>query len=559
MHRSNREVAFLDPEIERTLRRQRRNTPHQKEQEIWQPIEEILIELPFEEEMAENDPNRRILRDFALPGTQDSQTSIVRPTVNANNFEIKPSLIQMVQQSQYGGNATEYPNSHLSTFLEICDIIKFNGVSDDAIKLRLFPYSLRDKAKVWLQSHPPNTFTTWAELTKAFLNKFFPPGKTAKLRMDITSFSQQEGETLYEPWERYRELQRRCPHHGLPDWLVVQTFYNGLTYPTKTHVDAAAGGALMGKITREAQQLIEEMATNNYQWANERGKTRRTAGMLEVDTLNMLSAKMDNVVKMLNRHVGSSSNQGVVVACCTTCGGDRDDSMCFSSEQVQYLNNYNRPPQNNPYSNTYNPGWRNHPNFGWKDQGNQQRPVNPPGFQPKQSLPESKPTWELAIEKLANVSNDKIEKLASATTQRFKRIEGRMNQLTNIYRNVEVQLGQIANAVKNRNQGDLPSKTEIPSYAKFLNEIMTKKRRLVDSETIALTEECSAIIQNKLPPKLKDPGSFTVPCTIGNVEFSKALCDLGASVSLIPLTVTRQLGLKELKHTNIFLQLADRS
>ncbi|XP_027169631.1 uncharacterized protein LOC113769374 [Coffea eugenioides] len=88
---------------------------------------------------------------------------------------------------------------------------------------------------------------------------------------------------------------------------------------------------------------------------------------------------------------------------------------------------------------------------------------------------------------------------------------------------------------------------------------MTKKRKLVDSETIALTEECSAIIQNKLPPKLKDPESFTVPCTIGNVEFSKALCDLGASVSLMPLTVARQLGLKELERTNISLQLADRS
>ena len=66
--------------------------------------------------------------------------------------------------------------------------------------------------------------------------------------------------------------------------------------------------------------------------------------MLEVYTLNMLSVKMDNVVKMLNRQVGSSSNQGVVVACCTNCGGDHDDSMCTSSEQVQYLNNYNCPP-----------------------------------------------------------------------------------------------------------------------------------------------------------------------------------------------------------------------
>nr|XP_027088737.1 uncharacterized protein LOC113710089 [Coffea arabica] len=242
-----------------------------------------------------------------------------------------------------------------------------------------------------------------------------------------------------------------------------------------------------------------------------------------------------------------------------------------------------------------------------------------------------------------------------------------MDQLTNMYRNVEVQLGQIANAVNNRNQGDLPSKTEvnprehvkaitlhsskevggalvvecerecerrenkqlselgeddkkikgkekteenepqmrdttpippplpfphrlkpsrndkefekfvnifkqlhinipfvdailqIPSNVKFLKEIMTKKRKLVDSETIALTKECSAIIQNKLLRKLKDPGSFTVPYTIGNVEFSKALCDFGISVSLIPLTVARQLGLKELKRTKIFLQLADRS
>ncbi|XP_027169924.1 uncharacterized protein LOC113769792 [Coffea eugenioides] len=598
--------------------------------------------------MAENDSNRRILRDFTLPRTQGSQTSIVRPTVNANNFEIKPSLIQMVQQSQYGGNATENPNSHLSTFLEICDTIKFNGVSDDVIKFRLFPFSLRDKAK-------------------AFLNKFFPPGKTAKFRMDITSFSQQKGETLYETWERYRELQRKCPHHGLSDWLVVQTLYNGLTYPTKTHVDTAAGGALMGKTAEEAQQLIEEMAANNYQWANEQGNRRKIAGMLKVDTLNMLNAKMDNVVKMLNRQVGSSSNQEVVVACCTTCDGDHNDFMYASSEQVQYLNNYNHPPQNNPYSSTYNPGWRNHPNFGWNDQGNQQRPVNPPDFQPKQPLQESKSTWELAIEKLANVTNDKIEKLANAITQRFERIEGRMDQLTNMYRNVEVQLGQIANVVNNRNQGDLPSKTEmnprkhekaitlrsgkelseppvvesgreferrenkqlselgekskkikgkekveenepqmgdttpipppvslpqrlrpsrndkefekfvnifkqlhinipfvdailqILSYAKFLKEIMTKKRKLVDSEIIALTEECSAIIQNKLPPKLKDPGSFTIPCTIGNVEFSKVLYDLGASVSLIPLTVARQLGLKELKCTNISLQLANRS
>ena len=74
----------------------------------------------------------------------------------------------MVQQSQFRSNATEDLNSYLSTFLEIYNTIKHNGVSDDAICLRLFPFSLKDKAKVWLQSHSPNTFTTWAIYQKFF-------------------------------------------------------------------------------------------------------------------------------------------------------------------------------------------------------------------------------------------------------------------------------------------------------------------------------------------------------------------------------------------------------
>lgn len=100
---------------------------------------------------------------------------------------------------------------------------------------------------------------------------------------------------------------------------------------------------------------------------------------------------------------------------------------------------------------------------------------------------------------------------------------------------------------------------KIPSYAKFLKEIMSKKRKLEDYETIALSEECSAVIQQKLPPKLKDPGSFSIPCTIGEIKFSRALCDLGASVSLMPLSIYKKLGLNDLKHTTVSLQLADRS
>lgn len=100
---------------------------------------------------------------------------------------------------------------------------------------------------------------------------------------------------------------------------------------------------------------------------------------------------------------------------------------------------------------------------------------------------------------------------------------------------------------------------KMSGYTKFLKDIISKKRKLEDHETVILTEECSAIIQKKLPPKLKDPGSFTILCTIGEFYFDKALCDLGASINLMPLSAFRKLELGETKATMVTLQLADRS
>ncbi|XP_024022403.1 uncharacterized protein LOC112091896 [Morus notabilis] len=99
----------------------------------------------------------------------------------------------------------------------------------------------------------------------------------------------------------------------------------------------------------------------------------------------------------------------------------------------------------------------------------------------------------------------------------------------------------------------------MPNYAKFMKEVMSKKRKLEDYETVKLTEECSAIIKRQLPEKLKDPGCFTIPCTIGGSTFERALCDLGASINLIPLSVFRKLGLGEVTPTTISWQMADRS
>ena len=93
----------------------------------------------------------------------------------------------------------------------------------------------------------------------------------------------------------------------------------------------------------------------------------------------------------------------------------------------------------------------------------------------------------------------------------------------------------------------------MPSYVKFLKQILGNKRKLKDYETVKLNEECSSIILNKLPPNLKDPRSFTISCTIGNCHFDKVLCDLGASINLMPLLIMQKLGLEEPKPTNVSL------
>ena len=100
---------------------------------------------------------------------------------------------------------------------------------------------------------------------------------------------------------------------------------------------------------------------------------------------------------------------------------------------------------------------------------------------------------------------------------------------------------------------------QMPGYMKFMKDILSKKRKLGDYETVALSEECSAILQKKLPPKLKDPGSFTIPCAIGNSVFEKALYDLSASIILMPWSIFKKLKLGETRPTIVTLQLVDQS
>ncbi|CAA7018029.1 unnamed protein product [Microthlaspi erraticum] len=138
------------------------------------------------------------------PNRHQQRQGIVPPPVQNHNFEIKLGMINLVRTRCSMDCQVKTPLTTLMSLIGLCDLTKINGVSEDAIKLRLFPMSLADKAHQWEKSLPHGTITTWDECKKAFLAKFFSTGRTAKLRSEISSFIQRNNETFAEAWERFK-------------------------------------------------------------------------------------------------------------------------------------------------------------------------------------------------------------------------------------------------------------------------------------------------------------------------------------------------------------------
>ncbi|KAG9450614.1 hypothetical protein H6P81_010579 [Aristolochia fimbriata] len=236
----------------------------------------------------------RTMQDYVMPNPNGAAPSIVRPPIQAHNFEIKPQILLMIQNNyQFGGLSHEDSHQHLSNFLELCATFKYDGVPDEAIWLRLFPFTLRDRAESWLTSLPSGSIQSWEEMQKKFLGKYFPPAKMAKMRNKISSFMQGDTETLYEAWERFKEMLKKCPHHQFSLWMQVQTFYNGVTTQARSIMDAAAGGTMNRKTPEEAYDLIEEMTANTYLYPVERTTVRRAAGIHNVDQVTALQSQVE--------------------------------------------------------------------------------------------------------------------------------------------------------------------------------------------------------------------------------------------------------------------------
>ncbi|GKU88763.1 hypothetical protein SLEP1_g2989 [Rubroshorea leprosula] len=461
-------------------------------------------------EEGEGQNNAHTLGSYATPFLEGIASSIRRLAIQANNFEIKLAIIQMIQQTvQFSGLPNENPYSHIASFLEICNTFKANGVSNDSVRLTLFPFSLCDKAKSWLQSFPAGHFTIWD----------------------------------------------------------VLTFYNGMTPHNRSTIDAAARGNLINKTEEDGYKLLDEMASNSYQWTNDRA-IKKGVGLHNVDAFTSLFAQIYVLNKKLD-NLGASAMSISSNSCCELCGQfghasvecQVGNSVQSSNEQANFVSSGGRS-KFNPYSNTYNPGWRSHPNFSWSN--NQVRV--PLGFQ-QQNQQEKKPNLEELVHKfIADMVSGRVQGGLPSNSEKNPREQLKAITLRSGKELKEV--GQSDGKEEGVEAGESKQEKELkrlfhdpnmPSYAKFLKEILANKRKLEEFEMVKLNEECSAILQNKLPPKLKDPMSFSIPCIIGHVNFDKALCDLGTSINLMPFHVFRKLGLGEPSPTTVPLQLADRS
>nr|GEV48436.1 DNA-directed DNA polymerase [Tanacetum cinerariifolium] len=242
----------------------------------------------------------RTMEELLQAPTEGYEEAIVISEILAENFKIKTNLLQLVQANKFHGFERDNPHTHISNFKRMTATLKYRNVSNDAIKLMLFPYSLEGAARVWYEKEPPNSILTWDDLVNKFVNQFFPPSKTTHLKNEISRFTQRFKETFSEAWDHFKKMIRACPHYGFLELTQIDTFYNGLTEQDQDSLNAATGGNLLNKTTREALKIIEN------------------------------KSKISNLVEIVNKQVIAPAK--AVEKTCVTCGGAHSYYECIATD-----------------------------------------------------------------------------------------------------------------------------------------------------------------------------------------------------------------------------------
>ncbi|XP_061337523.1 uncharacterized protein LOC133284488 [Gastrolobium bilobum] len=357
----------------------------------------------------------------------------------------------------------------------------------------------------------------------------------------------------------------------------VRIFFNGCKLEIRMVLNGAAGGSIKSMRANETLELIERMAANE----NEGLSSKPKRGILHLHNSDsalaenkLLSQQMANLTSRLDKMQLSSVQAKAASVICEYCKESHDSNECPTllsddpPQQVQVNGNWydQRPlPPNIPRMMNYPSGNNNFQRrvqvTGLDFKSNNY--LQPPPVQPKEPS-----ELEKLVGQMAQHSNAFMEETRANTRNTQASI-----------RNLESQIGQLSRQLAERSQGQFPSDTMPKKVDEPTPELEHEKEEPARQDKEEAKEKAVEAPkklmdysrfekppypmklkqQKKFPPKLQDPGSFNIPIAVGNTNVGRALCDLGASINLMPLSICKSLGITELKPTMVFLQLADRS
>nr|GEZ61986.1 hypothetical protein [Tanacetum cinerariifolium] len=259
---------------------------------------------------------------------------------------VEPELRTIVQVAPMADNRTmeELLQAPTKGYGEAIVILKINAdhfeikqicynwdVSNDVNKLMMFPYSLEGTTRIWCDKEPPNSILTWEDLVNKFVNQFFPPSKTTHLKNEISRFTQRFEETFGEA--------RACPHHRFTELAQIDTFYNGLNDNDQDFLNAAAGGNLLSKTTREALQIIENKSKVRYSRNKPNVSRMNTTSIENVskmdDRIDKLADQISTLVDIFAKKVVAPAPIKAVKESCVTCGGNHAYYNCPNTDSNQ--------------------------------------------------------------------------------------------------------------------------------------------------------------------------------------------------------------------------------
>ncbi|CAN6679399.1 unnamed protein product [Malus baccata var. baccata] len=416
--------------------------------------------------------DNRTLKELSASGLDNAAPLCIQyPTAaqgKTEEFELKSSLLHHIPK--YHGLSMEDPNKHLKEFEVVCSSMTPVNVDGSILKMKAFPFSLMDKAKDWLYELAPGTVTSWESMKRAYLEKFFPTSRIILLRKKISGIQQEEGESFPTYYERFKSLVASCPQHQMKEELLLQYFYESLLPLERQMLDASAGGALVDKTPMAAKILISNRALNaqQYEGVGQRGPPRHQVH--EVSSTSDLHSQLANLTSLVSQMAEGMKMQGpIVCGVCSIQGHVSEkcpqliENGGWESAHAIGFQGQNQP-RNDPYSNTYNPGWRDHPNFKWREP---QQPQNqggfrqqPPGFFPKTYGPPQNQAQSGPSASGTSLDNDALlkilTKLSNGQEDQAKAMQNQDKRVDQL----EKQIGQIAEFVgKFRGPGQLPSST----------------------------------------------------------------------------------------------------